>query len=83
MSAECCGGTSTEGGKKCCVCKKLPGLFLILFGLTFLLRETCVITPHVAALIWPVIVILGGAQVMFGGMCKCCQSDSCSKPESK
>lgn len=73
-TSECC--TPSEG-KKCCVCRKLPGLFLILFGLTFLLRATGLITPHAAALIWPVIVILAGVQVMFRDCCTCC------KPEAK
>jgi fatty acid desaturase len=70
---ECC--TPSEG-KKCCPCRKLPGLFLILFGLTFLLRELGVISPHVAAVTWPVIVILAGAQYLFRDLCKCCKTES-------
>ncbi len=71
-ASDCC--TPSEG-KKPCVCRKLPGLFLILFGLTFLLRESGAISHHVAALVWPVIVILGGAQIMFQGLCKCCKTE--------
>jgi len=70
---ECC--TPAEG-KKCCPCSKMPGLFLILFGLTFLLREVRLISPHVAGVAWPVIVILAGAQYMFRDLCKCCKTES-------
>jgi hypothetical protein len=80
MSTECC-STPSEG-KKCCPCKKFPGLLVILFGLTFLLRATGLITPHCAAITWPIIVIVGGAHFMFRDLCKCCKSESC-KTESK
>jgi hypothetical protein len=80
MATECC-STPSEG-KKCCPCSKFPGLMVILFGLTFLLRETGLISQHCAAITWPVIVILAGAQYMFRGLCKCCKGDSC-KTEAK
>ena len=70
---ECC--TPTEG-KKCCPCKKMLALFLILFGLTFLLREVGGISYHVAAIAWPVIVILAGLQFLLRDMCKCCKTES-------
>jgi uncharacterized membrane protein len=70
---ECC---TTSEGKRCCPCRMMPGLFLILFGLTFLLRELCVITPHVAATIWPIIVILAGLQYLLRGLCTCCKTES-------
>jgi len=70
---ECC--TPTEG-KKCCPCKKMPAVFLILFGLTFLLREVGCISYHAAAIAWPVIVILAGLQFLFRDMCKCCKTES-------
>jgi hypothetical protein len=54
----------------------MPGLFLILFGLTFLLREVGLISSHVGAVTWPVIVILAGAQYMFRDLCKCCKTES-------
>ena len=83
MSSECCGGTPSDDKKKCCPCKKMPALFLILFGLTFLLREVGLITPHIAGIAWPVIVILAGAQFMFRDMCKCCKGDACkTEPKS-
>jgi len=69
---ECC--TSSDG-KKCCPCKKMPGLFLLLFGLTFLLREAGWISAHCAAITWPVIVALAGLQLMFRDSCKCCQTE--------
>lgn len=61
--------------KKCCPCRKLPALFLVLFGFTFLLREAGFISQHVAGLIWPCLVILAGAQFMFGHLCKCCKTE--------
>ena len=72
-SPECC--TPTES-KKCCPCKKMPAVFLILFGLTFLFRELGVISFHTAAIAWPVIVILAGIQFLLRGLCKCCQTES-------
>jgi len=69
---ECC--TSTVG-KKCCPCKKMPAVFVILFGLTFLLREVGVISYHVAAVTWPIIVILAGAQFICRDSCKCCKTE--------
>lgn len=86
MSSECCGGTPTEG-KKCCPCKRMPGLFVILIGLTFLLKQVGVIDAHTAGILWPVIVILAGAQLMFRDLCKCCRADTgkgeCCSSESK
>lgn len=70
---ECCTPTA---GKKCCPCKKMPAVFLILFGLTFLLREVGSISAHSAAIAWPVIVILAGIQFLLRDMCKCCQTEA-------
>jgi len=50
-------------------------MFLILLGLTFLLREVGCISYHVVAIVWPVIMILAGLQFLLRGMC--------SKTESK
>lgn len=69
---ECC--TPSEE-KKCCPCRKLPALFVILFGLTFLLRGVGLISYHVAGITWPVIVILAGAQFMFRDLCQCCKTE--------
>lgn len=64
---------STE--TKCgCPCHKMKGLFVVLFGLVFLLRSFGVISDHFASIAWPTIVILGGLKVMFRGMCKCCEA---------
>jgi hypothetical protein len=58
---------------KCgCVCHKMSGVFIVLFGLTFLLRALGVVGEHTAAIIWPVIVILAGLKKSMRGMCKCC-----------
>ena len=70
-TTDCC---STTEVKKCCPCKKMPAVFLILFGVTFLLRELGVISFHTAAIVWPVIVILAGLQFLLRGLCKCCQT---------
>ena len=69
---ECC--TSSDG-KKCCPCKKMPGLFLLLFGLTFLLRETDCLSAHTAAIAWPVIVMLAGLQFLLRDCCPCCKTE--------
>ena len=68
----CCTPTAV---KKCCPCKKMPAVFVILFGLTFLLREVGVISFHAAGIVWPAIVILAGLQFLLRDLCKCCQTD--------
>ena len=71
---ECC--TPTTEGKKCCPCKNMPAVFMILFGLTFLLRALGVISIHAASIAWPVIVIVAGLQFLLRGMCKCCKTET-------
>lgn len=66
--------SGTAGGKCSCPCHKAIGVFVVLFGLTFLLRTLDVLSPKVAGIAWPVIVILAGVQSMFGRMCKCCDA---------
>ena len=61
-------------GKCSCMCHSMIGLFVVAFGLTFLLRTLDVITNHTAAIIWPIIVMLAGLQFMFRRMCKCCRA---------
>jgi len=70
---ECC--TPSEEKKSCC-CKKMPGLFLVLIGFTFLLRAAGFISHQVTGLIWPAIVILAGVGCMFRGQCKCCKTET-------
>ncbi|MBI2644811.1 hypothetical protein HYW94_01370 [Candidatus Uhrbacteria bacterium] len=67
---QCC----SMGGAKSCGCPhhKMMPLFIVLFGLVFLLKTLNVITPEVLDVAWPVIVILAGLFKMTKGMCKCC-----------
>jgi len=63
--------TATKG--KCgCPCHALPAVFVVALGVTFLLRALDVLSNHAAGIIWPIIVILAGLQMLFGRMCKCC-----------
>ena len=66
--------SGASGGKCCCMCHKMMGVFVVLFGLVFLLKTLDVITPKVAGIAWPVIVILAGLQSMFSRACKCCST---------
>ncbi|HXI84115.1 MAG TPA: DUF5668 domain-containing protein [Verrucomicrobiae bacterium] len=61
-------------GKCGCPCHKMPGLFIVLIGLTFLLGALNVLSPRAVEIIWPILVILAGLKKMFSGMCKCCNS---------
>ncbi len=66
----------SNGKKCCCPCHKMIGIFVILFGLTFLLKNLGVISDHTAAIAWPVIIILAGLKRMAKSMCKCCPEAS-------
>ena len=60
-------------GQKCkCPHHKMLPIFVIVFGLTYLLRNLGILTVPVADVILPVIIILIGAQWMMKGACKCC-----------
>jgi len=65
-----------EGGKCGCVCHKMTGIFIALFGLNFLLKSVGVYGDNISNIVWPVLIILIGLKNSFGkGKCKCC-SDS-------
>ena len=64
--------TDEAKGKCSCPCHKMIGVFIILFGLTFLLRSLDVISPKAAGIAWPIIVMLAGLKSIFGSNCKCC-----------
>ena len=58
----------------------MGAVFIVLIGLTFLLKALDVIAYDTADLVWPTLLILFGLQKMMKGMCKCCGSDaSCCK----
>jgi hypothetical protein len=50
----------------------MGGIFVILFGLTFLLGSFNVLSQQAVHTIWPIIVILAGGKMLIKGMCKCC-----------
>ena len=51
--------------------KVIPGL-IVLFGLTFLLGATGVLSSYAVSIIWPILIVLGGLMKLFKGACKCC-----------
>ena len=55
-----------------CPCHIVPGVLIVLVGLTFLLGSLGVIGEHMVSLIWPVLIILFGLKKICSGMCKCC-----------
>ena len=64
------------GVKNMCKCPhhKVMPVLIILFGLTFLLGNWGTLSWGAVNMIWPVLVILGGAMKFSekSGMCKCC-----------
>ncbi len=62
-----------KSGSKCgCPCHKMAGVFIVLFGLVFLLGALDVLAPKTVSIIWPIFVMLGGLKCMMKGSCKCC-----------
>jgi hypothetical protein len=74
-------------GNKCgCPCHKMPGIIMMIAGLSFLLKNGGVITEELNNWIWPSLIFVGGLTRMCKGMCKCCskQGGQCqSKGENK
>ncbi len=58
-----------------CMCHKMLPLFMVVFGLVFLLGNLEVLTPIAVTWTWPVLVILAGLTKMMGSRCKCCGRD--------
>jgi len=50
----------------------MPGVFIVLIGLTFLLGALNVLSPRAVEITWPILLILLGLKKIFSGMCKCC-----------
>lgn len=64
-----------HGHEKCaCMHHKMLPLFIILIGLSFLLKALGVISVATNDYIWPILLILLGLKKMFCGMCKCCST---------
>ena len=61
-------------GKCSCPCHKMPGVFIALIGLTFLLGALNVLSSRAVEITWPILLILLGLKKMFSGMCKCCSA---------
>jgi len=58
---------------KCrCPHHKVFPIFIVLFGLLFLLEAVNVITPTATNILWPIIVIAAGLQKLFEQKCSCC-----------
>lgn len=50
---------------------KIMPVLVVLFGLTFLLQAFFILDEDTVAVIWPVLVVLGGIVKLIGGSCKC------------
>ena len=59
-------------GKCGCPHHKMTGVFVILFGLTFLLKNLEVISGQIAGIAWPVIIMIAGGTKLMSSSCKCC-----------
>ena len=59
---------------KCkCPHHKMGAVFLILFGLVFLLKNMNIIDDHMLGFAWPSILILAGITKIGSSKCKCCK----------
>ncbi len=71
MCANGCGGMC--GGKMCgCMHHKMIPVLVVIFGFLFLGQYYGWFVAETVAMVWPVLVILGGLTKLFSGMCKCC-----------
>ncbi|MBI4138497.1 MAG: hypothetical protein HY482_02830 [Candidatus Wildermuthbacteria bacterium] len=61
-----------KGGTCACPHHKMIPLFVVAFGLLFLLKELGMVGDQVVNLGWPALVIAGGLMKLTKGMCKCC-----------
>lgn len=66
---------STQGGMKCqCQHHSMLPVFVILFGILFLLNAFGVIGEYTTAIIWPILVIAAGLSKLTSRRCRCCGS---------
>lgn len=69
-----------DGSQKCnCPHHKMPAVFMIVFGLVFLLEALDMLSHSMVSMTWPVIVILAGLSKIFSSRCHCCKGCACSK----
>lgn len=63
--------------KGMCSCPhhKMFWIFMVVFGLVFLLGDLNVLTQAAVTWTWPVLVILAGLTKMMGSRCTCCSKD--------
>jgi hypothetical protein len=68
-----------ENSQSCCkcMCHSTIPVLIVLFGLTFLLKELGVVSASTANIVWPVIIILIGLKKIMKNVCKCCGVDKC------
>lgn len=60
-------------GKTCsCGHHMFVPILVIAFGLVFLLGALDVLNAATVAILWPIVVLVGGAAMLFGKKCKCC-----------
>ncbi len=60
-------------GQKCpCPHHKMVPVFIVLIGLVFLLNAVMVLSDHVTAVVWPILLICIGLQKIFQSRCTCC-----------
>jgi hypothetical protein len=62
------------GKDKVCGCPhhKMVPFFIILIGVTFLMRYFGAMSQMMVDLVWPILLILIGLQKMMSGVCRCC-----------
>jgi len=63
-----------SSGKCNCICHKMLGVLLVLFGLTFLLGALDVLSARTVDIIWPIIVVAAGLSSLAKRWCKCCDN---------
>jgi len=64
---KCC-----ETKNRCCFRRKMPGVFIILAGVTLLLVNRDMLSEENGMLVFSIIVILFGVSKLCGGFCRCC-----------
>lgn len=64
-----------HGSCDCMHHKMMPmmiGLFILIFGITALLKAMGTVSAGTFAWIWPILIIIASLGKLSTGMCKCC-----------